>query len=897
MSPELYHKQLNHMQRITMIIVTVIIAGFLSSCDDDLRHALDMAGDNRAELEKVLLHFKNDPDPLKYKAARFLIENMPYHYSFDGNGIERYDSAYLAMAGIPLQIRDSILRATLDTIDFYDQKQISDILKIGAYQLIEIINNACDTWNESSWKEDYPEEIFFDYVLPYHIYNEQLSEWQNMVDKEFPYLMSHTIRSKNGTMIQAEDQEAILSPIEETESAYNGKMRILSDSLSSVNFQITTLLPARKYIRLRYTCIDRNVKVRLILNGTTIRDISLDPTYSMKFFNTSRSGIDIDLIEGNNTLSVKHLTGDVGLDYIMIHTVEDTEAIPDEDFSKAYYRIQNKASEKYITFDSLEVLKRTELKELASIGINAILRLDYPGFKCWSISEPSDRSGQLCLETQNCSTDENSCMGQYSYWNGGNQKWIFIPLDNHFFRIMSKDSGLSLEAVTDNDGIDRIIQTSYVGKDSQKWKLEPFAYRKKSNSQFKSSDPMDKAFKVFDVINCFEWISFPSSIMPKGTSLLKGKTGNCREEAAFTVMLCRRLGIPAAVDFTPHWANRSQSHLWSVLITQNGHSIPFYMGTEPGDTVSYFHPYHKPKVFRHRFRINRDIVDDFREENEYPALFHNPDFIDVTDEYYITTDIVREVPADAMENTKVAYICVFDNCEWIPVFYGKISSEKVTFKSMVRNVTYMAATYRNGKIRPFGNPFILDSDGNIKELKTNSSVSQKMTILRKYPFMGEQDQFNWRMNRGIFQGSVSSNFSKTQDLHRHDGKRISGKVIGSSGIKGKNRDKVFDGDILTGFEGESPDGHWVGLKFDGPTRIGMIRYIGRNDGNCIEIGDEYELMFWNEGIWTSLGKRVAKTNTLEYTGIPSGGLYVLHNLTKGHEERIFTYEDGKQVWW
>ena len=363
------------------------------------------------------------------------------------------------------------------------------------------------------------------------------------------------------------------------------------------------------------------------------------------------------------------------------------------------------------------------------------------------------------------------------------------------------------------------------------------------------------------------------------------------------------------------------------------------MGTEPGDTVSYFHPYHKPKVFRHRFRINRDIVDDFREENEYPALFHNPDFIDVTDEYYITTDIVREVPADAMENTKVAYICVFDNCEWIPVFYGKISSEKVTFKSMVRNVTYMAATYRNGKIRPFGNPFILDSDGNIKELKTNSSVSQKMTILRKYPFMGEQDQFNWRMNRGIFQGSVSSNFSKTQDLHRHDGitngnwyeikindktlyrafryigpngsysnineielydhegKRISGKVIGSSGIKGKNRDKVFDGDILTGFEGESPDGHWVGLKFDGPTRIGMIRYIGRNDGNCIEIGDEYELMFWNEGIWTSLGKRVAKTNTLEYTGIPSGGLYVLHNLTKGHEERIFTYEDGKQVWW
>jgi hypothetical protein len=26
-------------------------------------------------------------------------------------------------------------------------------------------------------------------------------------------------------------------------------------------------------------------------------------------------------------------------------------------------------------------------------------------------------------------------------------------------------------------------------------------------------------------------------------------------------------------------------------------------------------------------------------------------------------------------------------------------------------------------------------------------------------------------------------------------------------------------------------------------------------------------------------------------------LYLLQNLTKGKEERIFTYENGKQVWW
>ncbi len=30
---------------------------------------------------------------------------------------------------------------------------------------------------------------------------------------------------------------------------------------------------------------------------------------------------------------------------------------------------------------------------------------------------------------------------------------------------------------------------------------------------------------------------------------------------------------------------------------------------------------------------------------------------------------------------------------------------------------------------------------------------------------------------------------------------------------------------------------------------------------------------------------------------PKGALLWLKNHTQGKEERIFTYEDGKQVWW
>lgn len=51
----------------------------LGSCHSDLTR---YAGDKASELEKVLLYYKYFCwDSEKYEAAKFLIENMKYHYS------------------------------------------------------------------------------------------------------------------------------------------------------------------------------------------------------------------------------------------------------------------------------------------------------------------------------------------------------------------------------------------------------------------------------------------------------------------------------------------------------------------------------------------------------------------------------------------------------------------------------------------------------------------------------------------------------------------------------------------------------------------------------------------------------------------------------------------------
>ncbi|MDE7459243.1 MAG: hypothetical protein K2M77_10300 [Muribaculaceae bacterium] len=47
--------------------------------DEKLLNALEMAEDNRSELESVINHYTDNPE--KLAASKFLIDNMPGHYS------------------------------------------------------------------------------------------------------------------------------------------------------------------------------------------------------------------------------------------------------------------------------------------------------------------------------------------------------------------------------------------------------------------------------------------------------------------------------------------------------------------------------------------------------------------------------------------------------------------------------------------------------------------------------------------------------------------------------------------------------------------------------------------------------------------------------------------------
>ena len=68
----------------------------------------------------------------------------------------------------------------------------------------------------------------------------------------------------------------------------------------------------------------------------------------------------------------------------------------------------------------------------------------------------------------------------------------------------------------------------------------------------------------------------------------------------------------------------------------------------------------------------------------------------------------------------------------------------------------------------------------------------------------------------------------------------------------------------------------------------------------VRFGGRYEETYCRKAarrLVPSLRRKTAGHDTLVYVEVPKNALLWLHNHTQGKEERIFTYENGKQIWW
>lgn len=179
---------------------------FLGSCHsskekDFLEIALKMAGDNRKELEKVLTFYsRNLSDSLKYKAACFLIENMPYYYSFEGPALDTYLTFYKTLAERKDVPPDVLLK---EHTEKYGQISISqlqikyDIQEIDSAYLCNNIEWSFKVWEEQPWGKHVSFDDFCEYILPYRIGNEKLTYWKEDLYNKYITLIEQSIKTEN----------------------------------------------------------------------------------------------------------------------------------------------------------------------------------------------------------------------------------------------------------------------------------------------------------------------------------------------------------------------------------------------------------------------------------------------------------------------------------------------------------------------------------------------------------------------------------------------------------------------------------------------------------------------------------------------------------------------------
>lgn len=129
---------------------------------------------------------------------------------------------------------------------------------------------------------------------------------------------------------------------------------------------------------------------------------------------------------------------------------------------------------------------------------------------------------------------------------------------------------------------------------------------------------------------------------------------------------------------------------------------------------------------------------------------------------------------------------------------------------------------------------------------------------------------------------------------------LSGRVIGTPGCYQQDGSheytNAFDGNTETSFDYTEPYGGWTGLDLGTPKVIDKIIYTPANRDNYVRSLDEYELSYCTKRGWRTLGQQTAMLDSLVYKRVPKGALLLLQNHTRGKQERIFVYEEGKQVW-
>lgn len=437
---------------------------------------------------------------------------------------------------------------------------------------------------------------------------------------------------------------------------------------------------------------------------------------------------------------------------------------------------------------------------------------------------------------------------------------------------------------------------------------------------------------------------------------------NCENKCWYNTTTLTAAGMAIATDNVPAWGNLNNNHSWNVLIMNDG-IYPFepfwdlerwkYKVIYNNNAVDRdWGKFRLPKVFRktYSFHLDGPIGNKNIPTSDIPTFFRNIYQLDVSEQYFETSDVTVHLPHTADNLPPYLYLCVYNSRKWEPVQWGKRKGKNVTFKKMGRDIVYITGSYKNGEITTIGNPFYLTPEGKmqyIRSTKDRETIYARAigrlimpadkwrslyplldggTLLTSRTLYGEADTLHifTQPNTDVWENKFPANPKKaTRYVHisfpmnlfslneitcfyKDNGKlkqtsrpKLLTRLV--SDKEGDLQEMMTDGLSATGFFGYCDKDDCRKVTFDLGTEypIEFIQYIPYTYSD-IHVGQEYILWYWDNS-WHKVSETIGDGKYLRFENVPKGALLRITTTDttvdgqKGRE-RIFTYDNGVVYW-
>lgn len=387
------------------------------------------------------------------------------------------------------------------------------------------------------------------------------------------------------------------------------------------------------------------------------------------------------------------------------------------------------------------------------------------------------------------------------------------------------------------------------------------------------------------------------------------------------------------MEWYPH--DYQHYHVWTTLRDTTGRYIQFgFNEFEATREEAKWDGRKKGKVYRYCYGWQEEKYAGVTKDTNIPAIFRNRFVKDVTSDYSGENEVV--VPIQAKEHGFI-YLSVFSPKGWIPVDIAKQKGAEVTFRNLEPDIFYQPLYTEGNRLRSAGYPFIY-ADGKAYVLKPDTTKKECAVLKRKMSIKPTISAWLYRcvINSKLegadnpefknadllyaFKDTFTTNYNELLPYQHKKCRYVRyvsppGKWLELAELSlyedtmckkpiALNRmneltpaslaDNITDGNYLSYFMSKDTS-IYVAFDLKKAYDIKKIVFIPRNDDNYISPGDQYEL-FYQDGVngWKSLGSKTATERQIEFE-VPQNALLWLRNLTKGREEQIFIYKNGKQI--